>query len=153
MTYTDSEAYVSDTISDAPGARTDAPGTPDAGETTDDGCESPILCAHPARCAPPVLREPAPPAELSRPVLCHPGHSGALRMQMTQRMVDEDGDVFDSQGRRFHGPALKANNIMRLLDYMWFRTECDHTLRTRLALHCRDCFDLVSKYLLALKAR
>jgi hypothetical protein len=66
MTYTDSEAYVSDTISDAPGARTDAPGTPDAGETTDDGCESPILCAHPARCAPPVLREPAPPAELSR---------------------------------------------------------------------------------------
>ena len=66
MTYTDSEAYVSDAISDAPGARTDAPGTPDAGETTDDGCESPIPCAHPARCAPPVLREPAPPAELSR---------------------------------------------------------------------------------------
>jgi hypothetical protein len=42
---------------------------------------------------------------------------------------------------------------MRLLDYAWFRTECDHTLRTRLALHCRDCFDLVSKYLLALKTR
>ena len=72
MAYTDSEAYihnqayVPDTISDAPGTGTDAPGTPDAGETTDDGCESPILCAHPARCAPPVLREPAPPAELSR---------------------------------------------------------------------------------------
>ena len=131
MTYTDSEAYVPDTISDASSARTDAPGTPDAGETTDDGCESPILCARPVRCAPPVLREPAPP----------------------QRMVYEDGDVFDSQGRRFHGPALKANNIMRLLDYAWFRTECDHTLRTRLDLHCRDCFDLVSKYLLALKAR
>ena len=42
---------------------------------------------------------------------------------------------------------------MRLLDYAWFRTECDHTLRTRLAHNCRDCFDLVSKYLLALKAR
>ena len=137
MAYTDSEAYihnqayVSDTISDAPGAGTDAPGTSDAGETTDDGFESPILCARPVRCAPPILREPAPP----------------------QRMVDEDGDVFDSQGRRFYGPALKANNIMRLLDYTWFRTECDHTLRTQLALHCRDCFDLVSKYLLALKAR
>jgi hypothetical protein len=72
-------------------------------------------------------------------------------MQMTKRMVDEDGDVFDSQGRRFHGPALKANNIMRLLDYAWFRTECDHTLRTRLDLHCRDCFDLVSKYLVSSK--
>jgi len=159
MAYTDSEAYihnqayVPDTISDAPGTGTDAPGTPDAGETTDDGCESPILCARPVRCAPPVLREPAPPAELSGPVLCRPGHSGAPRMQMTQRMVDEDGDVFDSQGRRFHWPALKANNIMRLLDYTWFRRECDHTLRTRLDLHCRDCFDLVSKYLLALKAR
>ena len=137
MAYTDSEAYihnqayVSDSTSDAPGAGTDAPGTPDAGETTDDGCESPILCSRPVRCAPPILREPAP----------------------SQRMVDEDGDVFDSQGRRFYGPALKTNNIMRLLDYTWFRTECDHTLRTRLALHCRDCFDLVSKYLLALKAR
>ena len=53
MAYTNSEAYihyqayVPDTISDAPGAGTDAPGTPDAGETTDDGCESPILCARP----------------------------------------------------------------------------------------------------------
>jgi hypothetical protein len=42
---------------------------------------------------------------------------------------------------------------MRLLDYVWFRIECDHTLRTRLALHCRDLFDLVSKYLLVLKAK
>ena len=44
---------------------------------------------------------------------------------------------------------------MRLLDFACFRTEGGHTLRTRLALHCRDCFDtrskLVSKYLLALK--
>jgi len=61
--------------------------------------------------------------------------------------------IFDSQGRRFYGPALQANNVMRLLEHAWFRAECDHTLRTRLALHCRDCFDLVSKYLLALKAR
>ena len=61
--------------------------------------------------------------------------------------------IFDSQGRRFYGPALQANNVMRLLDHAWFRAECDHALRTRLALHCRDCFDLVSKYLLALKAR
>ena len=67
--------------------------------------------------------------------------------------ADEGRDVFDSQGRRFYGPGLKANNVMRLLEHAWFRAECDHTLRTRLALHCRDCFDLVSKYLLALKAR
>ena len=42
---------------------------------------------------------------------------------------------------------------MQLLDLSWFRTECHHTLRTRLGpgLHCRDCFDLASKYLLALK--
>ena len=53
--------------------------------------------------------------------------------------------------RRFHGPALKVNNIMRLLDFLCFRTKCGHTLRTRLTLHCRDCFDLVSKYLLDLK--
>ena len=65
--------------------------------------------------------------------------------------TDEGQDVFDSQGRRFYGPALKASNVMRL--HAWFRAECDHTLRTRLPLHCRDCFDLVSKYLLALKAR
>ena len=49
-----------------------------------------------------------------------------------------------AQGEQHHETAL---------DYSWFRTECDHTLRTRLALHCRDSFDLVSKYLLALKAR
>ena len=50
-------------------------------------------------------------------------------------------------------PALEATNIMRLLDFAWFRAECDHALRTRLDRHSRDCFDLVSKYLLALKAR
>ena len=64
-----------------------------------------------------------------------------------------DRDAFDSQGRRFHRPALEATNIMRLLDFAWFRAECDHALRTRLDRHSRDCFDLVSKYLLALKAR
>ena len=52
--------------------------------------------------------------------------------------ADEGRDVFDSQGRRFYGPALKANNVMRLLKHTWFRAECDHTLRTRLALHCRE---------------
>ncbi len=66
MTYTDSEdysdnqTYVSDTISDASGDRTDAPGTPDAGQTTDDGCESPILFAHPVRCASPSYVSPCP---------------------------------------------------------------------------------------------
>ncbi len=68
-------------------------------------------------------------------------------------MVDEDGDVFDSEGRRFYGPAVKASIIMILFDYVWFRTGYDHTLRTRIALHCRYCYDLVSNYLLALKAR
>ena len=27
--------------------------------------------------------------------------------------ADEGRDVFDSQGRRFYGPALNANNVMR----------------------------------------
>merc|ERR1712167_110122 len=58
-----------------------------------------------------------------------------------------------ARGRPFHRPALEATNIMRLLDFAWFRAQCDHMLRTRLDLYCRDCFDLVSKYLLALKAR
>jgi hypothetical protein len=40
---------------------------------------------------------------------------------------------------------------MRLLDFTCFRTEGGHTLRTRLTLNCRDCFDLVSKYLLSFK--
>jgi hypothetical protein len=112
LTYVDSPSSVSGTISDAPDVRPDAPDTTDAGETTDDdGCESPImggglctrpvLCVRAVRCASPILCEPAPPP----------------------RMVDEDGDVFDLQGRQFHGPALKTNNIMRLLDYVWFRTE------------------------------
>jgi len=62
-------------------------------------------------------------------------------------------DVFDSQGRRFHGPALEGTNILRLVDLAWFREECDDTLRARLGHHDRDAFDLVSKYVLALKAR
>ena len=62
-------------------------------------------------------------------------------------------DVFDSQGRRFHGPALEGTNILRLVDLAWFREECNDTLRARLGYHDRDAFDLVSKYVLALKAR
>ena len=62
-------------------------------------------------------------------------------------------DVFDSQGRRFHGPALEGTNILRLVDLAWFREECECTLRARLGHHDRDAFDLVSKYVLALKAR
>ena len=62
-------------------------------------------------------------------------------------------DVFDSQGRRFHGPALEGTNILRLVELAWFREECDYTLRARLGHHDRDAFDLVSKYVLALKAR
>merc|ERR1719352_748913 len=53
-------------------------------------------------------------------------------------------DVFDSQGRRFHGPALEGTNILRLVDLAWFREECDDTLRARLGHHDRDAFDLVS---------
>jgi hypothetical protein len=66
MAYTNSEAYihyqayVPDTISDAPGAGTDAPGTPDAGETTDDGA-SPPSCAHaPSGARPPSYVSPRP---------------------------------------------------------------------------------------------
>jgi hypothetical protein len=71
-------------------------------------------------------------------------------MTCTDSEAYEDNQAYAHSA--FHGPALKANNIMRLLDFACFRTECGHTLRTRLALHCRDCFDLImSKYLLALK--
>ena len=72
-------------------------------------------------------------------------------MACTDSEAYEDNQAYARSA--FHGPALKANNITRLLDFACFQTECGHTLRTRLALHCRDCFDLVSKYLLALKAR
>ena len=62
-------------------------------------------------------------------------------------------DIFDEHGRRFYRPALKANNLVALVDHAWFRKECAQTLMTRLGLHCRDAFDLVSKYILALKVR
>ena len=52
----------------------------------------------------------------------------------TGQTVNEGRDVFDSQGLRLYGPALKASNVMWLLDHAWFRAECDHTLRTRLSL-------------------
>ncbi len=127
----------------------------DAGETTDDGCQSPILCV--SRAA----TYDAKAVKCAVPPYDRPEEAGATEADDADEAADADEaddadegrDVFDSQGRRFYGPALKANNVMRLLDHAWFRAECDHTLRTRLALHCRDCFDLVSKYLLALKAR
>jgi len=69
-------------------------------------------------------------------------------------MTCTDNEVCDNQAylrSAFHRPALKVNNIMRLLDFACFRTKCVQTLRTLIALHCRDCSDLVSKYLLTLK--
>ena len=148
----------------------DEPGTPDmsdAGETTDDGCESPILCvsrtatyaAKAVKCAVPPHNRPEEAGSTEGDEADEAdeadGANGADEADDANEAddADEGRDVFDSQGRRFYGPALQANNVMRLLDHAWFRAECDHTLRTRLALHCRDCFDLVSKYLLALKAR
>jgi len=73
-------------------------------------------------------------------------------MACTDSEAYEDNQAYarSAISRACAGP-FKANTIMRLLDFACFRTECGHTLRTRLALHCRDCFDLVSKYLLALK--
>jgi len=121
----------------------------DAGQTTDDGCESPILCvSRTATYAAKAVKCAVPPHN-------RPEEAGSTEGDEADEAddADEGRDVFDSQGRRFYGPGLKANNVMRLLEHAWFRAECDHTLRTRLALHCRDCFDLVSKYLLALKAR
>jgi hypothetical protein len=142
----------------------------DAGETTDDGSESPILCvSRAATCAKPVKYAiPTPAPSFLSPARGHVGkHARSedrcdLRPEAMSDETDDTGqtgetdegrDVFDSQGRRFYAPALKASNVMWLLKHAWFRAECDHTLRTRLPLHCRDCFDLVSKYLLALKAR
>ena len=61
--------------------------------------------------------------------------------------------IYDEYGRRFHRPTLAANNVVALVNEAWFREQCAQTLTTRLGLHGRDAFDLVSKYLLALKAR
>jgi len=83
--------------------------------------------------------------------LRHGAPRAAVREGWPARTARPTRTTRPTHARRFHGPALKANNIMRLLDFACFRTQCGHTLRTRLALHCRDCFDLVSKYLLALK--
>jgi len=85
--------------------------------------------------------------------LRHGAPRAAVREGWPARTARPTRTTRPTHARRFHGPALEANNIMRLLDFACFRTEGGHTLRTRLALHCRDCFDLVSKYLLALKAR
>ena len=145
------------------------------GETTDDGCTSPILrvsgqreqrvpqsaATAPLRPAtvcfshPHAVSEASPHTPSAAPgrhsVTVGAGNDG----EAPNSAADGACDVFDSQCRRYHALALKATNIMKLLDLPWFRTECDHTLRTRLGagLHCRDCFDLVSTYLLALKTR
>ena len=180
---------------------------PNTGETTDDGCDSPILYmagvatqrAVPCSDSRPGTGSNASVVSPASPLSSTPrdgsgfnrwqrGQSPDARWQQGQSLaavsVDDsrvgwsdsptlvvstqdaadtgrevssglaaDPDAFDSQGRRFHRPALEATNIMRLLDFAWFRAECDHALRTRLDRHSRDCFDLVSKYLLALKAR
>ena len=180
---------------------------PNTGETTDDGCDSPILYmagvatqrAVPCSDSRPGTGSNASVVSPASPLSSTPrdgsgfnrwqrGQSPDARWQQGQSLaavsVDDsrvgwsdsptlvvstqdaadagrevssglaaDRDAFDSQGRRFHRPALEATNIMRLLDFAWFRAECDHALRTRLDRHSRDCFDLVSKYLLALKAR
>ena len=121
----------------------------DAGETTDDGCESPILCvSRAATCAKPVKYAiPTPAPSFLSPARGHVGkHARSedrcdLRPEAMSDETDDTGqtgetdegrDVFDSQGRRFYAPALKASNVMWLLKHAWFRAECDHTLRTRL---------------------
>ena len=107
-------------MSDA-GETTDEPGTPDmsdAGETTDDGCESPILCvSRTATYAAKAVKCAVPPHN-------RPEEAGSTEGDEADD-ADEGRDVFDSQGRRFYGPALQANNVM-LSRPWWFRAECDY---------------------------
>jgi len=115
-----------------------ATSTPDPSETTDDGCTAPILRVSDHReQRVPQSAAPAPPRPATVAPMPSPRHP-----PRTQPVLAADGacDVFDSQCQRYHAPALKATNIMRLLDLSWFRTECDHTLRTRLGpgLYCSD---------------
>ena len=128
----------------------DEPGTPDmsdAGETTDDGCESPILCvsrtatyaAKAVKCAVPPHNRPEEAGSTEGDEADEAdeadGANGADEADDANEAddADEGRDVFDSQGRRFYGPALQANNVM-LSRPWWFRAECDYALRTRLAL-------------------
>ena len=145
----------------------------DTGETTDDGNASPILCmrggltggrtgradAEAAADADADASNAAANAANAKAANAANAKASNAANSATNDADDAAGagavphDVFDSQGRRFHGPALEGTNILRLVDLAWFREECDDTLRARLGHHDRDAFDLVSKYVLALKAR
>ena len=124
----------------------------DTGETTDDGNASPILC----------MRSGLTGGKRAGAAVAADANASNAAAAANAATNDADDaadaggaphDVFDSQGRRFHGPALEGTNILRLVDLAWFREECNDTLRARLGYHDRDAFDLVSKYVLALKAR
>ena len=122
----------------------------DTGETTDDGSAPPILC----------MRSGLTGGKGAGTAVAADANASNAAAAANAATNDADDaadagphDVFDSQGRRFHGPALEGTNILRLVDLAWFREECNDTLRARLGHHDRDAFDLVSKYVLALKAR
>ena len=113
----------------------------DAGETTDDGCESPILCvsrtatyaAKAVKCAVPPHNRPEEAGSTEGDEADEADGANGADDANEADDADEGRDVFDSQGRRFYGPALQANNVM-LSRPWWFRAECDYALRTRLAL-------------------
>ena len=121
----------------------------DTGETTDDGNASPILC----------MRSGLTGGKRAGAAVAADANASNAAAAANAATNDADDaadaggaphDVFDSQGRRFHGPALEGTNILRLVDLAWFREECNDTLRARLGYHDRDAFDLVSKYVLVL---
>jgi hypothetical protein len=122
----------------------------DAGETTDDGSASPIL-----RIRNSLAGGRDRDVNLSATAATSSSSSSSSSSAAAAAAAADtcDHDVFDSQGRRFHWPAIQGTNILRLVDLPWFREECDHILSLTLGRHNRDTFDLVSKYALALKAR
>ena len=131
----------------------DEPGTPDmsdAGETTDDGCESPILCvSRTATYAAKAVKCAVPPHN-------RPEEAGSTEGDEADEAddADEGRDVFDSQGRRFYGPALQANNVM-LLYHGGSGPSATTMVPGRVRLRAEDAarppprfLDLVAKYLL-----
>jgi len=149
----------------------DEPGTPDmsdAGETTDDGCESPILCvsrtatyaAKAVKCAVPPHNRPEEAGSTEGDEADEAdeadGANGADEADDANEAddADEGRDVFDSQGRRFYGPALQANNVM-LLDHGGSGPSATTMVPGRVRLRAEDAarppprfLDLVAKYLL-----
>ena len=92
----------------------------DAGETTDDGSASPILCMR-GRLAGERrgMADTAAAADANTSIASNASNTAANDANAADAGAVPH-DVFDSQGRRFEGPALEGTNILRLLQQVSF---------------------------------